>query len=273
MAEIVMSDKLTLSKFRAVVFGPPGTSKSMSTLTISELCPKDFTHLGTKRTGERIELSDLLWVSFDQGATDGFAEQGYIVPQIDLSTVKLDKLGNEIRDVVRLIEERVAKGITKTVVIDTVSGYDEMLIGEGTIVKNLDKFELWAHVAAGHRALSARIKELPCRVIFLCHAKALQEQTGGGTVVANQQRVRQAQGVLTGVVPEISGKSLNAYRKDATFIFSTFKGAKRYPETAKAMEKGYYFIAEHPEFESKKRLFVPAVMPADWREVIRLIQA
>jgi len=266
-----MSDSLTLSKFRALVYGPPGWGKSFSTLSISEKCPADFTYHGTRREGDTVVLDDLLWVSFDQGATDGFEEQGYIVPQVDLSNTKLDKLESEVRSVVKMIEDRVREGKTKRVIVDTVSGYDEMLIGAATLIKNLDKFDLWAYVAAGHRALGARLKELPCPVIFICHAKALQDLPGGGVVTANTQRTRQAAG-LTGIVPEISGKSLNSYRKDASFIFATVKGAKKYPLDSPTTEKGYWFISEHAEFEGKKRVSLPAHMPADWREVFRVLK-
>jgi hypothetical protein len=256
---LTTSDALTLTAFRAMVFGPPGVGKTFSSLTISEKLPATFSHIKKAAAAPppaATILDDLLWIGLDEGATDGFRQAGFSVPLIDLSKMAPKEMDLEITAAQKIVEAQAASGKTKTLVIDTVSKLDEMLFYKHYTLGGLRKFELYDAMRVGHKNFVMPFKALKVNILYLCHAKSLMEG-----VDANQQRARTASGAAN-IVPAITGSSLNHYRGDASFIFSV--GRKKLPGTEGF---AHLFYTSHRDFEGKSRLALPEEMPADWREV------
>lgn len=266
MPELTDSDT-NIQHLRGLVFAPPDRSKTFSSATVSDKAPAWLTNVRPRKLAHHdpITLDDLLWIAFDSGATVGMKQQGLKVPQFDLSHIDMTKWDAENIELQRKIKERVLGGQTKVVIIDTVSAFDEMVQYRAEVIKGLVKFDKWGDVLTTHQKFAMPLKALPCHVIFLCHAKALVEVGGNSDASANQRKVRQAAGI-SGIIPAISGQSLNHYLRGCTFVFSVTK-ERRGGETS------YWFNTEHDLFETKSRLILPDKFPADWREVRRVLEA
>lgn len=267
-----------LPKTRALVFAPPGRTKTMSSVTMSAQCPDYWTHwrLATPPPPDTpiTHLSDALWITFDTQATYGFGQMRVTVPIFDLSSTPLPRLRAESDEVLKLTIDRVKRGLTSTVVIDTISSFDYKL---GVMHRNngLDKFDLYREVLNSHLNFGEGFKGLDCNVLYLCHAK-----TAGDTVAdsnnptvlkaaANAAKKQTASGT-GGIIPAITGAALNYYRGDASFIFAITNERRTDPATQKPRE-GFFFQTQHNEFDTKSRLILPRELPADWREITKLI--
>lgn len=264
MPTLTTSDLLTMRNIQAMVFAPPGRSKTFSSLTMSAKCPADFSHIVAKAPIKRsppVKLDDLLWLGFDKGATDGFSQQGIIVPQINLADVEASKFPGELRDALSIVEAEVKAGRTTTVVVDTVSALDEVLEQYNRSIRGLEKFDLYGAMRLDHMNFARKLKGLSCSVLYLCHAKAVVELEGNSAAIQNMNKTREAAG-LTGIIPAITGSSLNHYRRDASFIFPVVR--KKLPGET----HGFFFQTNSYDFESKSRIQLSnASLPADWRVI------
>ena len=267
---ITSSLDTTLSAIRALVYAPPGYGKTFSSLTMSEQCPAWLTHERPKTLVKRdpVELTDMLWVAFDKGATDGFKQQGISVPLIDLSAEGPETIAAAAAAAVKLAKARADEGLTKVVVIDTVTALDEMLVGYNSVVRGLEKLDLYGALKQDHIRIALPFGQLKCHVLFLCHAKAKTEMGGSSAtaqmVATNQRRAAAASG-SGDIMPAITGGALNLYRRNVSFEFSQLK------ETAGGVVRNF-FLTEHHEQETKSRTVLPAKVPADWRVVRKLIE-
>ncbi|HLE80324.1 MAG TPA: hypothetical protein VJA25_03435 [Dehalococcoidia bacterium] len=262
---VTSSEASAHTAIRAVVHAPPDRSKTFSSLTLSEKCPVNLTHLRPKvltRRTPMVTLDDLLWVCFDRGATAGFLEQGLTVPQIDLSDVDMTRWDEVVPQVHSLIKEHVSRGV-QGIVIDTASSLDRFLSYRANIIKGLRKFDLYDDVRNSHSRFATPIMALPCHVLFLCHSRALLDMDGTSEAVQNQQRARRAAG-LGGIVPAITGQSLTYYTANSSLVMPII--ARKKPEGIE-----YFFAPGHPEFDAKRRFYLPDEMPADWRLVKRAL--
>jgi hypothetical protein len=267
MPPLTSSAALTGKHLRALVFGPPGKSKTFSSLSLSEKCPPDFSHIVPKEAPKRPKavLDDLLWIATDSGATSGFEQQGFDVPAFDLSKIDPGKLDAEIPDMMRQIKERVEKGVTKAVIVDTVSSYDKILNYKHSVLRGLTKFDLFGAMLLDHQKFFMPLKTLPCHMVFLCHAKV------SGEMDEKAKQRNQAAG-LSAVIPDITGQALNIYRADCDLIFSIFPKKVINP-ASKQSEDGRYFLTESNMIDAKKRVLLPESLPADWREVFKVLRA
>lgn len=258
---------------RAIVYGPPGHLKTASSVTMSEKCPADWTHLRltTPPQREEVALDDMLWIGFDSQALLGFKQLKVTAPIIDLSTATLATLSAELKATPTLVADRVAKGLTKTVVVDTVSALDTM-VNVGHADAGLEKFDLFREVLFSHQRFQAALKKIPCNILFLCHSKAVFE-VGGTSESSMKQAENQAKKVqATGtgsIIPSITGQGLELYRRDVSLIFSVSKGIRLEDDGAgkKVQKDGFWFHPRHKEFDTKARLILPDILPADWRTV------
>jgi hypothetical protein len=258
---------------RAIVYGPPGNTKTASSVTLSDACPADWTHqrltAATLPQRTLVTLDDMLWIGFDSQALLGFKQLGVAAPIFDLSATQTTRLPDELRDVVAQTVERVRTGKTKTVVVDTVSALDELL----TLMlrdRGLDGFDLYRELLVQHLRFALSLKELQCNILFLCHAKAAADTVATSnsnsavTAAATAAKKQAASGTAT-IIPQITGAALNHYRRDVSLIFSVSRGMQTGPD--KRPVDGFWFNARHKEFDAKSRLLLPDVLPADWRVV------
>lgn len=273
MAELSTGTELQ-NYIRAIVFGPPGNTKTSSSVTMSEKCPADWTNLllATPPKRDLVSLDDLLWIQLDSQAMFGFNQLGVSAPTFDLSNVPGTRLFDELKDVVKQAKVRVEQGITKTIIVDTVSALDEM-VTMSQRDKGLDKFDLYREILISHLRFASSLKQLKCNILFLCHAKTAAETApvsqADGVVKAAESAARKATADGTGtIIPAITGAALNHYRRDVSFIFSISKGSQT---VGGKPQNGFWFNTRHREFDTKSRLLLPAVLPADWREVKKWI--
>ena len=266
MATLTDSAAGTLKNFHAIITGAPGHGKTFSTITLSEHCPADFRTIvrdvPKPKQDVRINLADNLYWTFDKGALDGFRGQGYSAPQIDASTLPktVDLLG-ELNKGFDLVAAEVAKGKTKNLIIDTVSALNEKFEAYWKL-KGEKGWDLFGAVAASHSSFAYNVRSLGCNVFFLCHLKALKD--GADMNPGELNRTRAAG--LAVIVPDITGKSLNNYRKDASFILPTLR------EKQQGVEGRFYITAPIRGYDAKSRIELPPVIPADWR-VIKAVAA
>ncbi len=265
-----MSNTLTLGNVRAIVYGSPGVGKTFSAVTLSEHCPADFSHIRVKtpiKRAQAVTLKDTVWVSFDAGATTGFEEQGIIVPEYPLANVPPLELQKKLDEVAKELGESVRAGITKLIVIDTLSAFNEMLLYRQQSINNLDKFNLYAAVLADHKRFLGPFKALQCHILVHAHARAMME-----TDDVNALRRIKAAGGGT-IHADVTGQSLNLYRRDATFILPVMRQVRLVPDPAAPGKNlsvdGHWFYTKHADFECKTKIQLPEVIPADWRQVMK----
>lgn len=192
----------------------------------------------------------MLWLSFDSGATEGMKQQGIRVKELKLSQ-EGDKLLDALRDAPALARKAVEAG-TKSVVVDTITALDEMLVTYHRN-KGLEKWDLYGAVKVSHYKFAMALKGLKANVVFLCHAKALMDAAD-----ATQQAKIQASGFAK-IVPDITGGALNHYRRDSSFIFPCVSGKENNEEGR------WFYTSSQKGYEAKSRYVLPPVVGADWR--------
>jgi hypothetical protein len=262
---IQMSDDITLDSFRALVYGPTGIGKTVSSLTMSMKLPAAFSHIskpGVPAPAVPVALDDTLWIGLDEGAINGFRQLGVKVPILDLSLMKVAEFDAEVK----AAQDAAVKwlgvgGASKTIVIDTISKLDDLLFYKHHQLGGLRKFDLYDAMRVGHKKFAAPFKELKANIIYLAHAKPVFDSGD-----ANQIRGKKASGGAV-ITPRITGQSLDYYRADATFIFPIVR------EKDASGGDGHYFLTKDRDFECKSRLKLADKIPADWREVRKVASA
>jgi len=280
MSSVTNSSEAASQQYiRGLVYGPPGSLKSASSVTLSEYCPADWTHvkLVTPPKRELVHLKDMLWLAFDAQALFGFQQLGVSAPIIDLSQVPGAGLNAKIDEALRDIAAEVAAGRTKSVVVDTISRGDgamtSMLTDMG-LANGDDTFTLYRELAQRHFKLHMKLSTLPINLLYLSHAKTGAEATTTSksqtvqTAAQTASKKRLASGTVE-VNADITGKSLNLYRGDGSFVFNC-RRAKKLVD-GKPVD-GYWFFNGDDRVDGKSRLIIPdGGIAADWREVRKLM--
>jgi hypothetical protein len=194
------SKEITAQYLRALVLGPPGVGKTFACATISE----HFKNGG--------ELKDLLWFLFDDGGLDGFAEYGISVPVFDFTKLSGPQLTKGIREAVKEAKDRVANGVTKTIVADSLTVFDKALLSH--LMTLHEKWGLYNALLKEHSLFFHNIKKLPCHVLFTCHEKYLNPTDDDA-----QTKKAQADGLRMGSkTMDITGQGARFYRANCSLI-------------------------------------------------------
>jgi hypothetical protein len=215
------------------IFGPPGAGKTFSALRGSLLFPKERLAWPTAKFADapRVQLEDTLHLAFDLGAGSGLEAMGIDVPTLDMRAV-CDKYSSvdawkAMPDLFRKAKARYPN-ITQ-LVTDTVSALDDLMLAWWyENMPNSDKGKedtqkMWTGLAACHThwrdyITKAAMSEFRARPTILCHAIPKFKGAGDRAKVAEKQM--EAQNVEDGdLIPRITGKSGDAYIKDADFVY------------------------------------------------------
>lgn len=215
------------------IFGPPGAGKTFAAARISTMFPKErLAWPMAKFAGAPpVQLEDVLHLAFDLGAGSGLESMGITVPTLDMRAV-CDKYTSveawkAIPDLFRKAKIRYPN--VQYVITDTVSALDDLMLAwwyanmPVSEAKKEDTQKLWTGLAACHThwrdyITKAAMGEFKARPTILCHAIPKFKGAGDRAKVAEKQM--EAQNVEDGdLIPRITGKSGDAYIKDADFVY------------------------------------------------------
>lgn len=198
-------------------------------------------------------------MSFDTGALDGFLQQGFHVNVMDLSKIGSTVLIS-LAEAIAIAEKEVLAGRVKTIVVDTISALDEIL----TVFfrnKGFEKWDLYGNIKIEHMRFAMAIKRLPCNILFVCHARHKGEFDAKDAAGKAQQEKKNAEG-FGNIIPDITGGALNHYRRDASFEFPLMRGVEN------GINGRWFYPQPIKGFDTKTRLLLEPVIPADWRKVL-----
>jgi len=200
------SKDTVLDNFRLMLVGPPKEGKTFTGFTASEFYPDKLP------AAEMTDLKDLFWCALDSGALDGAKEQNLSIPHMDLSKVPGAYIQQAMRAFAEEARKRVEAGITKTVVYDSLTSLDKLLLAR--LMKDYEKWGLYQAVLAEHLSVFEMARALNCNVIFICHGKA---------VMASEDSSMQTKQIAAGITPgtiemDLSGQIGNFYRGAMSLI-------------------------------------------------------
>lgn len=225
------SDEILNERLMFTIHSQPGNGKTFAALTASEQCPKDL----TKKQAKKVNINDMVWLSADRGATDGFRERGINVPYVvDLSWLMRAPIRGEKKPyasnildalpmLIDIAYQRVEQGETKWVVVDTVSSIDRLLntYWEDNCPRSKsgaeDRFAMYRMIMKYHSQFYQAMSLFPCGVIFLAHTKALIE---GEDANAKTKAKAAALAGDNDLAPSITGKSLETYTANVSTEFA-----------------------------------------------------
>jgi hypothetical protein len=223
------SHKETLKNSVFVLVGPVKQGKSVCAATISEHFPEELG--GDKMTF----LEDTLWLGFDRGATDGFAELGLSVPLIDLSVGAEDiySFQKQLNDALKKARELVKAGIIKNIVVDSVSQFDTMMTYHlfNKHENNDNKMEIWGDVASMHGHLYRGVVNTGARVVAVFHPKAPVDLTPKTATFDDRQKAA-AKKVATSLPDDapltlaVTGKGGEAWKANGSMILPVVRERK-----------------------------------------------
>jgi len=207
--EIKNSKDRDFSNWRILVYGPPKTGKSFLGLTASEDFPT------TLPADNLVDLNDLLFIDFEDGLV-GLKEQNLSVPSIDLSKVDGKGLIDALTEVPKQLTPMIKDGVIKTVVIDTVSTLDTMLLAHyrGLYSDPRHQGIMYNEILRSHLKFFNSLRILPCNILVLAHAKFKIDIAGDGKM-EKKDRAETMPG-MSEAVPEITGRGGNFYRKSVS---------------------------------------------------------
>lgn len=225
------SDDILKERMMFTVHSQPGMGKTFFALTASAQCPEDM----SKKQPKRIDITDMVWMSCDRGATDGFKERGINAPYVvDLNWLMRPPMKGEDKPyasnildalpmMIDIAYQRVEQGETRCVVVDTVSSIDRKLntywedhvpLSKGG---KEDRFAMYRLIGKYHSQFYEAMSLFPCHVIFLAHTKAQIE----GDDDNSKAKFKAAS--LAGdneLAPSITGKSLETYTANVSVEFA-----------------------------------------------------
>lgn len=193
-----------------VIHGPPKHGKTFLAASASEFFPEDMDELGS---GKKFELDDMLWVSFDDGATAGFRGAGLKVRELSFRPLLAQKpLPDALDLLAALVKKAFAAHPVKYIVGDTISMLDRMLVDYyATLHESSENtFAMWKDVLRRHMRFRAAMSAIPAEKIYNFHSKAQLE----ASQKTPDQRARADAAKLPGgeaITPDISGQARTAY--------------------------------------------------------------
>lgn len=244
-----------------VLYGPPKVGKSIAACTISEYCPPVIP------AKESTTLTDILVINYDRDGRlsydntnlypyfvdyfGAYALNTEIDPTLPtskraLETAAIAERGKAlcktmISDLFNTINEAVKNPDIKTIVIDTLSSFEEQYRRCYDPFASLDGKELGAQTYLTLSAIAARLVDIHHKnVIVVCHAKASEAYVHGKAdeekleKAALKREVASVGGSGSFVSPALQKNSAALFGKHATFLFYVFRKEKD-PEKGKRL--------------------------------------
>lgn len=190
---IKSSKEVALTNFIVSVMGAPGAGKTRVAATAEE------------------DPSKLLWLLFDRGGVDSLADVNVDVPVMDFSTMSGLEVMNALKEQRNVIKERVAKGLTKTIVIDTATVLDRLLLVYHA--ERYEKFALYNAQLAAHSFIFGFLKSLPCNLVVLFHEKLLAAFDDAAKARLAAQGMSEGKATI-----DLTGQASSLYRGNSSLI-------------------------------------------------------
>lgn len=248
------SSERGLAQSITTLFGPPGNGKTFCAGTASKYWPEE-------PGKEKVELKDMLWVSADDGALDGFLELGITVPELRLKEVfaahdpkrnkKFDVV-NGIGEVFKQIPKFVEENGTRFIVIDTVSTFDRYVneyFVRNPILTAKGAKDTYGHfrvVGTTHQRFHLNLTMMGTSIIYLFHAKMISDGVDAKRLDATQ--VAGGGDITLDITGQI-GK--NVYMANSSLIMCV--KAKKVPGKGKPVYNRYLLPYGGEGFEGKAR--------------------
>lgn len=286
---IVSSRKLHLTG-AFVTHGPVKNGKSFFAGSASKFWPddlstrsRDIIGVGPWNDLQPLVLADMLWISYDLGATDGFEQYKIEVPTVNVREMVADLTAPKaIREVSALVRSYTKDHPEcRWIVEDTASAKDRALLEffqrpenqEYTNGGKIDKYAPFTKLKAAHIGSHSELRNTNRRVHYLCHSKAMSEAT-----TPQQENVDATMELpgSHGVEPEITGQSLKTYLGDASLIgvcFATRRPGKLQPGLSPFDFSYRPFGGDAFEGGNRFQTQLPDKMAANMRDVLRLLGA
>jgi hypothetical protein len=164
------------SRFSIRIDGAPKNGKTTLALTASQDCPPQKEWDAKKP----VSLNDLVWIGFEENCLLYTQRRGITVPNfLDWSGASLTyrDLAPAIKALPAAMEQYKANGC-KTIVIDTLSAFESMLIRdivtEPDYAKDMDRVKAYGRVNDAHDMLFDKLRETGMNFIGLVHLKVNQ---------------------------------------------------------------------------------------------------
>ena len=225
------------SRFSIRIDGAPKTGKTTLALTASQDCPPQKEWDAKKP----VSLNDLVWIGFEENCLLYTQRRGITVPNfLDWSGASLTyrDLAPAIKALPAAMEQYKANGC-KTIVIDTLSAFESMLIRdivtEPDYAKDMDRVKAYGRVNDAHDMLFDKLRETGMNFIGLVHLNVNQPfgEEGGSSAAAEAMK-RQAEkthdkvqamsvaGVSSAFIPAMRPKAAGRWARLTDGVLVTF---------------------------------------------------
>lgn len=213
------------------IIAPPGHGKTVLAATFSEMCP-DLPVEGADPSNPTI-LEDAAWILADDKGCASLPPMGVwplIVEEVWQRPERLGDYNALLQNAIANIAEGVRAGVTKYVVVDTISSIDAAL-GEYLEDKyaHVDrKMDMWVELSAYHSRFMTSIRRLGIPMIVLFHAKYQVEWISKDTPLAEKKKIKEQAKVkkLPGqydIDLQMTGKSRGYYQGQCSYVFPLIK--------------------------------------------------
>jgi hypothetical protein len=217
--------------------GAPKTGKTTLALTASKFCPPQ----SEWNPAKPVELSDLVWIGFEENCLLYAQRRGLKVPNfLDWSGASLTyrDLAPAIKSLPGAMKQYRDNGCT-TIVVDTLSAFESMLIRDIVVepdyAKDMDRVRAYGRVNDAHDMLFDKLRETGMNFIGLVHLNVNQPfgEDGGNSAAAEAMK-RQAEkthdkvgaasvaGLSTAFIPAMRPKAAGRWARLTDGVLVTF---------------------------------------------------
>jgi len=224
------------------------------------------------------DKSKMLWISADNGATDGFASQGIEVPEFQLiefmsnedlwKRAKFQRPPNIVEAMSfasKYAANRAQAGLTQWVVTDTPSTLAVYVVNHWEQRFPDDGFKMWRATLGTFRRYHETLKFSGAGMIYCMHSRPV-DNTDAGKRKDNEIRLIADGGRFKIDIP---GQSADLFKREASFQFflKKEKGPGR-----KNSDRVAYLVTEDGETKNRFEDCLPEKMEPDISKAFKLIE-
>lgn len=274
-----------------VTHGPPKHGKSFFAATASSYYPdglkmeecRSIVSIGEERWRKLkpVKLEDVLWLTYDLGALDGFPQFKIDVPAIDVrALVKRFGAPGAVRKVNEVVRKFIeANPSIEWIIEDTTSKKDRLLLDYFAAHPVMsrdgvteDKYAKWGSMKEAHISSHNALQATGCKIHYLCHSKAAPDSQ---QATPHQKKVDATMEMPSnddGIEPEISGQGYKAYIGDASVIGVLL--ATEVPNKKGKYDRGFYpFGGKNFVGGTRLQTLLQVKQPPDMQLVLRALRS